>query len=388
MQRTVDYLIAGGGVAGLSLAYALTQSPLRNRSILIVDREEKGRNDRTLSYWADRPTPFDAIACRTWKRVQITGAEGSRAFDLGPYRYHTIRGADFYAFVLQALRACPNVELVRGTVERIEDGERGATVVIDGTPVAASWVFDSRFRPDDCDPDGTAHTVYQRFKGWEIETAEPAFDPDVPTLFDFRLPQKGEWRFAYVLPYSDRRALVECVTLGRDNFDAILRTYIERTLGISEYRVLAKEAGATPLSDWRFPRCVGPHTMTIGVRGGRVKPSTGYAFTRIVADSEAIVRSLVRHDHPFAVAESGWFARLCDAGTVRLMCARGEWLNPLMAALFARNPAARILRFLDERAAPWEKLAVGATLVPALARQALAPRQPEPRTALRRTTLV
>ena len=205
-------------------------------------------------------------------------------------------------------------------------------------------------------------------------------------LFDFRLPQKGEWRFAYVLPYSDRRALVECVTLGRDNFDAILRTYIERTLGISEYRVLAKEAGATPLSDWRFPRCVGPHTMTIGVRGGRVKPSTGYAFTRIVADSEAIVRSLVRHDHPFAVAESGWFARLCDAGTVRLMCARGEWLNPLMAALFARNPAARI-RVSSTNVPRPGRSAVGATLVPALAAR---PRAASAGAAhgLRRTTLV
>jgi lycopene beta-cyclase len=33
-----DLIIAGGGAAGLSLAYHLLLSPLRNRSILIVDK--------------------------------------------------------------------------------------------------------------------------------------------------------------------------------------------------------------------------------------------------------------------------------------------------------------------------------------------------------------
>lgn len=32
-----DFIIAGGGAAGLSLAYHLMRSPLRERSILIVD---------------------------------------------------------------------------------------------------------------------------------------------------------------------------------------------------------------------------------------------------------------------------------------------------------------------------------------------------------------
>lgn len=36
-----DYIIAGGGAAGLSLAYQLVQSSLRDRRILIIDRDEK-----------------------------------------------------------------------------------------------------------------------------------------------------------------------------------------------------------------------------------------------------------------------------------------------------------------------------------------------------------
>ncbi|WP_119069488.1 lycopene cyclase family protein [Aggregatilinea lenta] len=389
MQQRYDIIIAGGGVAGLSLAYALTQSPLRDRSILIVERSIAQTANRTLSYWADRPTPFDAIAARSWDRLQMVHEDGSaQAIGLDEYRYHTVRGEDFVAFVHQAIAACPHAEIVTGTVEAIEDGAHGAAVTIDGQRVQATWAFDSRFRPSDCDPDGTARTLYQHFKGWEIETAEPVFDPGVATLFDCRLPQRGEWRFFYVLPYTEHRALVEVVALSRDGFDMLLRGYIERTLGISHYRVLAKEAGVTPLSDWRFPRRIGQHVMTIGVRGGRVKPSSGYAFQRIQDDSAAIARALLHDEDPFGVRESRRFPRLCDAGTLRIMQQRGEWLNPLMAGLFAQNPPDRILRFLDERAGWIERLAVGASVLSVLVRQALTPRPaaPQPRTDLCRTT--
>ena len=299
-----------------------------------------------------------------------------------------MRGEDFVAFVHQVIAACPHAEIVTGTVEAIEDGAHGADVTIDGQRIRASWVFDSRFRPADCNPDGTARTLHQHFKGWEIETAEPVFDPGVATLFDCRLPQRGEWRFFYVLPYTEHRALVEVVALSRDGFDMLLRGYIERTLGISHYRVLAKEAGVTPLSDWLFPRRIGQHVMTIGVRGGRVKPSSGYAFQRIQDDSTAIVRALLHDEDPFGVRESRWFPRLCDAGTLRIMQQHGEWLNPLMAGLFAQNPPDRILRFLDERAGWIERLAVGASVLSVLVHQTLKPRPtaPQPRTDLCRTT--
>jgi 2-polyprenyl-6-methoxyphenol hydroxylase-like FAD-dependent oxidoreductase len=47
--KKYDFIIVGGGVAGLTLAYQLVHSPLADRSILIVDRVTKNKNDRTLS---------------------------------------------------------------------------------------------------------------------------------------------------------------------------------------------------------------------------------------------------------------------------------------------------------------------------------------------------
>jgi lycopene beta-cyclase len=47
-----DFILSGGGLAGLSLAYHLINSPLRDRSILIVDKDAKQQNDRTWCFWA------------------------------------------------------------------------------------------------------------------------------------------------------------------------------------------------------------------------------------------------------------------------------------------------------------------------------------------------
>jgi hypothetical protein len=78
--------------------------------------------------------------------------------------------------------------------------------------MAGKWVFDSRFRLSRLQPDPARyHNLRQHFKGWEIETSNEAFNPQAATFLDFRTPQQGEMRFFYVLPFSERRALVEYV---------------------------------------------------------------------------------------------------------------------------------------------------------------------------------
>ncbi|RZK28105.1 MAG: FAD-dependent oxidoreductase, partial [Hymenobacter sp.] len=58
-----DYLLVGGGAAGLSLAYHLAQEPsLASKRVLLIEPEAKDQNDRTWSFWADAPTPFDGLA--------------------------------------------------------------------------------------------------------------------------------------------------------------------------------------------------------------------------------------------------------------------------------------------------------------------------------------
>jgi lycopene beta-cyclase len=314
-----DFVIAGGGLSGLSLAYHLAHSPLGDKSILIVDQSPKSQNDRTWGFWSDRPTPFEAIVDRSWSRLRFITPGLERVADLGAYRYKVIRGLDFYNFVRDDLAARDNITFKRGRVRRIEDGPEEAHVVIDDQTVGAKWVFDSCYGRADTQTDPSRyHHLNLHFAGWEIQTDEPAFDPDVATLMDFRAPQEGETRFFYLLPFDERQALVEYTifskaVLGRGDNEEALRRYIKEQLGIETYEVVRREKGNIPITDQPFPRQLGRRVMSVGARAGRIKPTTGYAFTRIQADSAAIVDSLFRVSHPFDVPVDSYRYRLCDS---------------------------------------------------------------------------
>ena len=367
-----DIIIAGSGAAGLSLAYHLVRSPLRDRSILLIDQDAKERNDRTWCFWARRPTLFDDIVHRSWNRLLVAGEGFSTALDLGAYRYQMVRGIDFYHFARQAVATQPNVEFLRGHVDRIDDGEQGARVLVDGRTYAATWVFDSLFRWPRCRPDRAHyHSLRQQFTGWEIETPHAVFDPRVPTLLDFRTPQPQGLRFLYVLPLSVRQALVEYVLCGpvpsrQEACERAVRTYLSDVLRLDEYRIVREEHGITPLTDWPFPRRAGAHIMTVGVKGGRIKPSAGYAFTRMQQDAAAIVRSLLEQGHPFQVPASPRRYRYFDAVMLDIIERHSAWAVTIFTALFRRNPAERILRFLDEVATPGENALMIPSLPPRL----------------------
>jgi lycopene beta-cyclase len=102
--------------------------------------------------------------------------------------------------------------------------------------------------------------------------------------------------------------------------------------------------------------------MAIGTSGGMVKPSSGYAFTRIQADSAAIVRSLLQAGHPFDVPASPLIYRLCDTLMLHVMARHGKQAKPIFTTMFQNNPIERILRFLDETTSPGENLAMMASL--------------------------
>ena len=386
------HLIVGAGAAGLSLAYALTRHPATaGQVITLIDPDEKRVNDRTWSYWerADAPGLFaelPGLVSAEWATAEVRTETERLVLPLAPYIYRTVRGLDFYDAMRAHLAATPHVRWVRATVSDVRDGpEETVARTTDGQEFRATWLYDSRFRYVDLlRKPGKHFYLAQHFVGWEIEAVRDAFDPAIATLFDFRTPQHGSMRFHYVLPHSSRRALVEFTLFSADllppaAYAAELRRYLLEAHGLApaDYRIVAEEAGVIPMTDHPLsPRAPGSQRVVqIGSGGGASKPSTGFTFRRIQQRTQALMNALTQTGEPWT-AESAFARRfrLFDAMMLDVLATRGHEAAAIFAQLFARNPTARLLRFLDEDTTWAEDVAVmnsvpWAPFVAALGRQ-------------------
>ncbi|GIV66270.1 MAG: lycopene cyclase [Bellilinea sp.] len=364
-----DFILAGGGAAGLSLALRLLQA-FPHKKILILDRTPKQTNDRTWCFWSAHPSPYPSATFRAWEQLAFIGANFSATFTLSPYHYYLIRGIDFYRHAYSILNGSPTVQFEYGEVEDISEDDHSALVKINGNQYRGKWAFSSLYNPQRLKTDPKRyHYLMQHFRGWEIETNRPSFNPQVPVLFDFRTPQNGQMRFMYILPFSEREALVEYTLfspslLASEEYDLALHHYIEEVLKIGEYKTRTVENGVIPMSDQPLPRQLGKRILAIGTLGGRVKPSSGYAFLRIQKDSDAIINSLVKHGHPFNLPESPARYRLFDSIMLQVMLRHGNEMHHIFTQLFRNNPVKRVFGFLDEEQTFFEDVKILASLPP------------------------
>ncbi|MFK7905072.1 MAG: lycopene cyclase family protein [Chitinophagales bacterium] len=367
-----DYIIAGGGCAGLSLAFHLLQSPLQQKKILIVDRSPKNNNDRTWSFWAEKPTLFEEIMHKSWRELEFKSSDFTKTFDLGNWRYNMIRGIDFYEFVIPQLQQSPNIDWVFGEIEAIDSDTEKAWVAVNGEKYTGNWLFDSTFSAATFEKnEAKYHYLQQHFKGYVIKTNKAIFNPELPVLFDFNIPQKEEVRFVYILPDSPTKALVEFTIfsnnlLKEEVYDEHLQAYLKDNLGLEEYEVEEVEFGVIPMTDHPLPQRpdAQKRIMHIGTKGGQSKPSSGYTFWRIQVDCEQIVASLQKSGQPFYPPVSPKRFRLFDSMLLNIMHRQGGLIRPIFVEMFKNNPIERIFRFLNEESSFTEDLQVMASVPP------------------------
>ena len=366
-MKKYDFIIAGGGMAGLSLAYYLSLSSLRDRSILILDKETKNRNDRTWCFWEDKAGPFESIIFRKWDTIEFFGTTYSGLLDIGRFTYKMLRGIDFYEFMKNHLAQFPSIEFRQATVNRVKDTPQGGFVIADDQPYIADFVFDSTHplklnRPEN-------HNLWQHFKGWTIATEKPCFDVGKPRLMDFRIDQQGDCRFFYILPFDERTALVEYTIfndqlLSDDQYETALQTYIGQYLDTGSYTIQEVEFGIIPMSDEPTTERPGKHVVRIGTAGGYTKPSTGYTFQRTQRYLYEIVQNMVANGKPKRRKPWFWgvFKRFLDSVLLNVLKYRRHPGNDVFTQLYQRNAPDQIFRFLDEDTTLAEDLKIMSTV--------------------------
>jgi lycopene beta-cyclase len=356
----VDYLIAGAGAAGLNLLRALDSAGLGDKRVLLADRAPKTVNDRTWCFWEQGDNPLEALIHRSWSKLAFHSDGLSKLLNPAPYRYKMLRGIDFYRHMDAFIATRPNITRVYGDIGEIRNTAEGAALDIAGQTYSGAYAFSSVPLPEP-PRDPRRHYLLQHFLGWVIETEEARFDPSVATLMDFRILQEGDTRFVYVLPLSERSALVEFTVfsralLPRPAYVAHLRHYVETALGIDEFQITHDEFGVIPMSD--APAAPGPggNVLQIGTAGGATKPSTGYTFLRTQRQARRIAEAL-RRGLPPPRLRTGRFD-VFDSTLLNVLDSGAQQGAHVFRDLFKHNPSALIFKFLDEDTSMLEDLKI------------------------------
>ncbi len=364
-----DYIIAGAGCAGLSLAYRLQQSQLRDKRILLVDPSPKNQNDRTWSFWTDQNTMFEPIVKQQWDHLWFKSPHFSALLDIRPYAYKTIQGLDFYHYTQAALRQNPQITCLQAKAEHIQNHPHGASLKINGDTYQAKYIFNSIPPRFEQIPAGY-HALKQHFLGWVIRTEKPTFNPKEATFMDFSVPQPAnEARFFYLLPTSEYQSLVEYTLfsetlLPKDVYKQELRKYIQDTLGIKHYEILEEEFGIIPMADLPLNPHPEEHIIHLGTAGGRTKASSGYSFLNIQEQSDLIFKALLEDKNPGYYFSDRPRFRLYDSMLLNVMSKGRYPAHEIFANLFKKHSPQRVLRFLGEGTHFGEELQIMASMPP------------------------
>lgn len=361
-MRDVDYVIAGAGCAGLSLAAQLaTQARSGGRAcprIVLVEPRAEYRRDRTWCYWRMIEHPFAAAVTKRWTRwlVREGRREVVRSSEAHPYEH--VAADRFYAAAQELLRGFPEVELRLGErVESIAEGGEGVLVTTSGGSVRARLAFDSR--PGPTARGGGEVDLLQHFVGWEVSAPRPTFDPETPTLMDFAVSQARGLHFMYVLPFTPTRALVETTyisaqVLPDEVYAADLREYLEQRLGVATPTIEFVERGAIPMTTRSAAPRMGARVISLGLRAGLAKGSTGYAFQAIQAFSAALAGELLARPDaiPAPPRPRSRAAEAMDRVLLSHLHREPERGPEIFVDLFEKLPADLMCRFLSDAARP------------------------------------
>lgn len=351
---TYDFIIAGSGLSGLSLCMELLKSPIfKYSSILLIDRDNKDKNDRTWSFWATNEEDIPDIACQSWHYAHVyENTDTPLVLDLNPYQYRTIQGIDFYNYALNFIQQYENVTFLQ---EKIVEVQEDGTVITENGNYKGQKVFKSFFQLEEL-PSFERHSyLLQHFKGWIIETPEPQFDVDTLVLMDYRTKQEQDTRFFYVLPFSPTKALVEYTVfspkmLQEEAYDEYLKDYITNTLNIKDYSISETEFNAIPMTDFPFSSIVNQKVINIGTLASYVKPSSGYCFKRTLEKTKKLVKKLEQSSTlKERDTKSQFRFRLYDSILLSLMATNKVSGKKIFSTLFRKHPNNTVLLFLDER---------------------------------------
>ena len=272
-MREFDYIIIGGGCAGLSLAYELEiHEKFKNKTLAIIEPRNDYIRDKTWSFWKVAAHNFEDCVKHSWSNFSVNIPNQTKYVQCDNSPYQSIDSGLFYEKIINTLKKNTNINFFKNINEISTEN---------------SFIFNSVTNVSDSKND-----LWQHFSGIEIETNKDVFDNQIFNLMDFDCEQRDSVHFFYTLPFSTKNALIETTWISdlnhpsNQDYSIQLEDYIKNKLKIKNYEIKFKETGAIPLFHPQNIKKI--NQMEIGTAGGMTRLSTGYTFMNIQSQSKYI----------------------------------------------------------------------------------------------------
>lgn len=355
MHQQYDYIIAGAGAAGLSLAWKMLQTPLSEKKVLIVDADLDPRNDKTWCFWDNGKPPFSDIIYHSWQQAEVNTFGSLDTHALSEFTYYSLRSVDFRKKILNAIKENPNFELLETSITDLTTSSGRAILHSGNQFFEAEYIFQSCFDPPQLKESDLRYPLLQHFLGWEINTQAPLFNTSTFTLMDFDETFGRGLAFIYLLPWTSRKALVEYTIFSdqlveQEIYEEKLSLYLNNRFKLKpiDYRISRMEFGKIPMQDRPTIAWYKPRIVNLGISGGLTKPSTGYTFKRIQDHTEALVNGLLKDGKPAFQAPSTWRYKAYDLWLLQIMYDHPPDALEVFYNLFRNNSIDELFRFLGE----------------------------------------
>ena len=340
-MKEFDYVIIGGGCAGLSLAYELEiHKKLENKTLAIIDPRNDYKRDKTWSFWKVINHNFDDCIKKSWNNFSIKTFNNFKDIKCDNFPYQSIDSELFYKKINDVLKENKNINFYKN----IKDINTDNSFIFNSVP---SFKIDK-------------NNIWQHFHGIEIETQDSFFDDTIINLMDFNCDQRNNVHFFYTLPFRDNKALIETTWLSKDNdnslkdYDKQIKDYINNQLRLKNYKVTYTEEGSIPMF---YPNNVKEkNKINIGTAGGMTRLSTGYTFLNI-QDQSKYIRENIENIKNVNIFEIGRKYQLLDKIFLSVLKRHPQEMPDIFFKMFSVPPNS-IIKFLSNKSSFLDDLSI------------------------------
>ena len=340
-MKEYDFIIIGGGCAGLSLAYELEiHNKLLDKTLAIIEPRKEYKRDKTWSFWKVFNHNFEDCLIKSWNNFTINTSENTRELNTKKFPYQSIDSGKFYTKIITKLSKNKNISFFKD-LSRVNSENS----------VIFNSVFESKTDKS---------KLWQHFQGVEIETSGDIFDDQILNLMDFNCDQKSDVHFFYTLPFSKKSALIETTWISNledqtlMDYDLQLKNYIRNNLGIKNYKIKFTEKGAIPL--FHPPIKNDNKKIHIGSAGGMTRLSTGYTFLNIQEHSK-FIRENIDKIEKIRKYHLGKKYKFLDSIFLRVLESNPEKMPNIFYKMFKSSPNT-IIRFLSNKSNILEDISI------------------------------